>query len=60
MGRIKLKKVSKLMDLANKFADGKDAYHNKRTCSPEDDRPTVTTTRNVGLTITRGMVQTIR
>jgi hypothetical protein len=26
------------MDIANKFADGEDTYHNKRTHSPEDDR----------------------
>jgi hypothetical protein len=38
MGRIKLKIVSDLMDIANRFADGKDACDNKRTRSPEDDR----------------------
>jgi hypothetical protein len=37
MGRTNLKKVSKFMDIANKFADGEDAYNNKRTRSPEDD-----------------------
>jgi hypothetical protein len=26
------------MDIANKFTDGEDTYHNKRTRSPEDDR----------------------
>jgi hypothetical protein len=26
------------MDIANRFTDGKDAYNNKRTRSPEDDR----------------------
>jgi hypothetical protein len=26
------------MDVANKFTDGEDTYHNKRTRSPEDDR----------------------
>jgi hypothetical protein len=26
------------MDIANRFADGEDAYNNKRTRSPEDDR----------------------
>jgi hypothetical protein len=31
MGRIRPKKVSELMDIANKFADGKFTYHNKRT-----------------------------
>jgi hypothetical protein len=31
MGRIKPKTISELMDIANKFADGEDAYHNKRT-----------------------------
>jgi hypothetical protein len=38
MGRIKLKLVSELMDVANRFADGEDACNNKRTRSPEDDR----------------------
>jgi hypothetical protein len=37
MGRIKPRTVSDLMDIANRFADGKDAC-NKRTRSPEDDR----------------------
>jgi hypothetical protein len=31
MGRIKLKIVSDLMDIANRFADGEDASNNKRT-----------------------------
>jgi hypothetical protein len=31
MGRIKPRTVSELMDIANRFADGKDAYNNKRT-----------------------------
>jgi hypothetical protein len=35
IGRIKLKTVSDLMDIANRFVDGED---NKRTRSPEDDR----------------------
>jgi hypothetical protein len=26
------------MELANRFADGEDAYHSKRACSPEQDR----------------------
>jgi hypothetical protein len=38
MGRIKPKTVSDLMDVANRFADGEDAYNNKCTRSPEDDR----------------------
>jgi hypothetical protein len=38
MGRIKPKTVSKLMDVANRFADGEDACNNKRTRFPEDDR----------------------
>jgi hypothetical protein len=38
MGRIKPKTQSELMVIANKFADGEDAYHNKRTRSPKDDR----------------------
>jgi hypothetical protein len=38
MGRIKLKTVSDLMDIANRFADGEDACNNKRIRSPENDR----------------------
>jgi hypothetical protein len=38
MGRIKPKTVAELMDVANRFADGEDAYQNKRTRSPKDDR----------------------
>jgi hypothetical protein len=38
MGRIKLKTVSDLMNIANIFADGEDACNNKQTRSPEDDR----------------------
>jgi hypothetical protein len=37
MGRIKPKTVSDLMDIANRFADGEDAFNNKQTRSPEDD-----------------------
>jgi hypothetical protein len=39
MGRTKQRTISELMDIANKFADGEDPYHNKRARSPEDDRP---------------------
>jgi hypothetical protein len=38
MGRIKPKIVSDLMDVANRFTDGEDAYNNKRTRSLEDDK----------------------
>jgi hypothetical protein len=38
MGRIKKNTISDLMDIANRFADGKDACNNKRTRSPKDDR----------------------
>jgi hypothetical protein len=38
MGRIKLRTVLELMDIAKRFADGEDASNNKRTRSPEDDR----------------------
>jgi hypothetical protein len=38
MGRLKPEKVSEVMDIANRFANGEDTYHNKRTHSPEDDR----------------------
>jgi hypothetical protein len=39
MGKTKPRTVSELMDVANRFADGEEAYHNKRARSPEDDRP---------------------
>jgi hypothetical protein len=38
MGQIKPKTMADLMYIANRFADGKDAYHNKRMRSHEDDR----------------------
>jgi hypothetical protein len=38
MGQIKPKTVAELMYVANRFADGEDAYQNKRTRSPEHDR----------------------
>jgi hypothetical protein len=40
MGSIKLKIISDLMDVANRFADREDVCNNKRTRSPEDDRGT--------------------
>jgi hypothetical protein len=45
MGRIKPRTVSDLMDIANRFMDCEDAYNNKRTRSPEDDRETDTTVK---------------
>jgi hypothetical protein len=38
VGHIKLKIVLVLMNVANKFIDGANVYHNKRTRSPEDER----------------------
>jgi hypothetical protein len=38
VGRTKLRMVSELMEVANRFADGEDAYNNKRGHSPEVDR----------------------
>jgi hypothetical protein len=38
VGRTKPRTVSELMEVANRFADGEDAYNNKRGCSPEVDR----------------------
>jgi hypothetical protein len=38
MGRIKPRTVSELMEIASRFVDGDDAYHNKRERSPEHDR----------------------
>jgi hypothetical protein len=37
MSRTKPRTVSELMDVANRFADGEDAYQNKRARSPKDD-----------------------
>jgi hypothetical protein len=38
IGRIKPRTVSELMETANRFADGEDAYNNKRGRSPEVDK----------------------
>jgi hypothetical protein len=38
VGRIKPTTVLELMEVANRFADGEDAYNNKRGCSPEVDK----------------------
>jgi hypothetical protein len=38
LGRTKPKTVLELMEVANRFADGEDAYNNKRGRSPEVDR----------------------
>jgi hypothetical protein len=38
IGRTNLRTVSELMEVANRFADGEDAYNNKRGHSPEVDR----------------------
>jgi hypothetical protein len=41
LGRIKPRTVSELMEVANRFIDGEDAYHSKRACSPEHDRSSI-------------------
>jgi hypothetical protein len=38
LGRIRPRTVSELMEVANRFADGEDAYHNNRAHSPKHDR----------------------
>jgi hypothetical protein len=38
LGRTSPRTVSELMEVANRFADGEDAYNNKRAHSPEVDR----------------------
>jgi hypothetical protein len=38
IGRARQKTVSELMETANRFADGEDAYNNKRGRSPEVDK----------------------
>jgi hypothetical protein len=37
LGRAKPKTMSELMEIARRFADGEDAYNNKRARSPEGD-----------------------
>jgi hypothetical protein len=38
IGRTRPRTVSELMEVANRFADGEDAYNNKRGRSPEVER----------------------
>jgi hypothetical protein len=38
LGRTRPKTVSELIEIASRFADGEDAYNNKRARSPEVDR----------------------
>jgi hypothetical protein len=38
LGRIRPRTVLELMEVSNRFADGEDAYHNKRARSPKHDR----------------------
>jgi hypothetical protein len=38
VGRTKPRTVSELMEVANRFVDGEEAYNNKRGRSPEVDR----------------------
>jgi hypothetical protein len=38
IGRTRPTTVAELMEEANRFVDGEDAYNNKRGCSPEVDR----------------------
>jgi hypothetical protein len=38
IGRIKPRIVLELMEIANRFTDGEDAYNNKGGCSPEVDK----------------------
>jgi hypothetical protein len=38
IGRTRPKTVSELIEIASRFADGEDAYNNKRARSPEVDR----------------------
>jgi hypothetical protein len=39
IGRIRPRTVSELMEVANRFADGEDAYNNKRGRSPKVNKP---------------------
>jgi hypothetical protein len=38
IGRTRPRTVSELMEVANRFTDGEDAYNNKRRRSPEVDK----------------------
>jgi hypothetical protein len=38
LGRIKPRTVSELIEVANRFTNGEDAYHSERACSPEHNR----------------------
>jgi hypothetical protein len=38
LGRANPKTFAELMDIANKWADGEDVVHNKRTRAPKEDR----------------------
>jgi hypothetical protein len=60
MGRIKPRTILDLMDIANRFADGKDACGNKRTRSPEDDRETDTTVKGEDPATTTIMVLIVK
>jgi hypothetical protein len=51
MGRIKPSTVSELMEIANRFADGEDAYHNKRARSPSVIDQIDIITKDVGLSM---------
>jgi hypothetical protein len=54
------KKVSELMNMANKFYDGEDTYHSKRTRDPKMIDTIVTTTRSACHAITRDIVHTVK
>jgi hypothetical protein len=38
LGRTRPRTLSELIEVANRFADGEDAYNNKMACSPEVDK----------------------
>jgi hypothetical protein len=48
------------MNIANKFDDGEDTYHNKRTRDPKMIDPIVTTTRSACHAITRDIFYTVK
>jgi hypothetical protein len=60
MGKIKPRTVLELMDIANRFADGKDTCNNKRTRSPEDDRGTDTIVKEEDLATMTTMAPTTK
>jgi hypothetical protein len=57
IGRIKPRTVSKLMEIANIFVDGEDAYNNKSGRSSEVDKTSRQRQRTATATTTKGEIR---